>query len=321
MRIVILDGHTLSQGRPVWGSIASQGDLTVYDRTTREQLADRARDAEVLLTNKTPLRQEILDRLPALRYVAVMATGYNCVDVDAARRRGIPVSNVPEYGTDSVAQFTFALLLELCHRVGDHHRAVQEGDWARAPDWCFWKHPLVELSGLQMGIVGFGRIGRKVGEIAHAFGMGVLAASRSRQEPPSYRPFAWKSVPAIFEEADVVSLHCPETAETRGFVTSELLRRMKKSAWLLNTARGSLIDERSLAAALNQGILAGAALDVVAEEPIRPDNPLLQAQNCLLTPHLAWATEAARRRLIAETAGNLAAFREGRPRNVVNAGP
>ena len=308
MRIVVLDGYTLSQGKAVWGSIASQGELTVHDRTTREQLLERARDAEVLLTNKTPLRQDLLEQLPALKYIGVMATGYNVVDVQAARRRGIPVSNVPEYGTDSVAQLTIALLLELCHHVGDHHRAVRDGEWTHAPDWCFWKHPLVELSGLKMGIVGYGRIGRKVGEIARALGMEVTAASRSQKE----------SIPSIFAEADVVSLHCPETPETRGFVTAELLRRMKKSAFLLNTSRGSLIDEKSLAAALNDGVLAGAALDVVSLEPIRADNPLLHARNCILTPHLAWATEAARGRLISETAGNLAAFREGRPRNVVN---
>lgn len=318
MRIVILDGFTLGQGRDVWGSIASQGELTIHDRTPADQIVDRLRDAEVALTNKVPLRQETLDRLPELKYIAVMATGYNIVDIDAARRRGIPVSNVPEYGTDSVAQMTFALLLELCHHAGDHDRAVKEGAWSASPDWCFWRHPLIELSGLKMGIVGFGRIGRKVGEIAHAFGMTVLAASRSKPSTPSYEPFAWKTVPEIFEEADVVSLHCPETPETKGFVTSALLSRMKKPAFLVNTSRGSLIDEPSLAAALNEGVLAGAALDVVSKEPIRPDNPLLHARNCLLTPHLAWATEAARRRLIAETAGNLAAFREGCPRNVVN---
>src|SRR2546426_3958278 len=266
MRIVILDGYTLSQGREVWAPVAAQGELTVYDRTPAEQIVERARDAEVVLTNKTPLGKETLERLPALRCVAVTATGYNCVDVDAARGRGIPVSNVPEYGTDSVAQHTFALLLELCHQVGDHDRAVKEGAWSASPDWCFWRHPVVELAGLKMGIVGFGRIGRKVGEIAHAFGMEVLAASRSRQTTPTYRPFSWKSIPEIFEEADVVSLHCPETAETRRLVTSQLLSRMKKTARLLNTSRGSLVDEAALAAALNQGLLAGAALDVVAQE-------------------------------------------------------
>lgn len=308
MRIVLLDGFTLSQGRPVWGPFARQGDLVVHDRTPVDQIVDRARGADILLTNKAPLSRDTLERLPSLRYISVIATGYNCVDVAAARRRGIPVSNVPEYGTDSVAQLTFALLLELCHHVGDHHRAVRGGEWTTAPDWCFWKHPLVELAGLKMGIIGFGRIGRKVGEIARAFGMEVLAASRSGKE----------SIPRIFEEADVVSLHCPETPETKGFVTAGLLGRMKASAFLLNTSRGSLIDEKSLAAALNDGVLAGAALDVVSQEPIRPDNPLLEARNCILTPHLAWATEAARARLIAETARNVAAYLEGRPRNVVN---
>jgi glycerate dehydrogenase len=318
MRIVLLDGYTLSQGREVWGSIAAQGDLQVYDRTPVEQIVERSRDAEVLLTNKTPLRRETLEKLPALRYVAVTATGYNIVDVGAARGRGIPVSNVPEYGTDSVAQMTVALLLELCHHVGEHDRAVKAGEWSKSPDWCFWRHSLVELSDLKMGIVGFGRIGRRVAEIANVFGMDILASSRSRQGAPSWPRFAWKSIPELFEEADVVSLHCPETAETRGLVTPSLLRRMKKTAFLLNTSRGGLVDEASLAAALNEGVLAGAALDVVGQEPIRPDNPLLEARNCILTPHLAWATEAARRRLIEETARNLAAFREGRPRNVVN---
>lgn len=314
MRIVLLDGYTLSQGREVWSSIAAQGDFTVFDRTPAEQVVERVREADVVLTNKTPLRRETLEKLPALRYIAVTATGYNVVDVEAARGRGIPVSNVPEYGTDSVAQMTFALLLELCHHVGDHDRAVKAGEWSKAPDWCFWKHSLVELSGLKMGIVGFGRIGRRVAEIARAFGMDVLASSRSRQG----ENVTWKSIPEIFAEADVVSLHCPETPETRGLVTAQLLSRMKKTAFLLNTSRGGLIDEAALAAALKEGVLAGAALDVVSQEPIRPENPLLQARNCLLTPHLAWATEAARRRLIEETARNLAAFREGRPRNVVN---
>jgi len=318
MRIVVLDGFTIAQGQDLWAPLRAHGELVVHDRTPADRIVERARDAQVVVTNKTPLARETLGQCPALRYVAVMATGYNCVDVQAARERGIAVSNVPEYGTDSVAQLTIALLLELCHRVGDHDRAVKAGEWSAAPDWCFWKHPLVELSGLKMGIVGYGRIGRKVGEIAHALGMEVLAASRSRRDAPAAKPFAWKSVPELFEEADVVSLHCPETPETRGFVTPALLGRMKKTAWLLNTSRGSLIDEAGLAAALNEGRPAGAALDVAAVEPIRPDNPLLRAKNCLLTPHLAWATEAARKRLIEETTRNVAAYREGQPRNVVN---
>lgn len=318
MRIVILDGFTLSRGKDVWGAIASQGSLSVHDRTPPDLVLERAKDAEAVLVNKTKLTADALGRLPALRYVGVLATGYNCVDVEAARRRSVPVANVPEYGTDSVAQLTMALILELCHHAGDHDRAVKGGAWAASPDWCFWNHPLVELSGLTLGIVGFGRIGRRVAEIAHAFGMEILAAARSRRDPPACARFSWGSVSEVFEKADVVSLHCPETAETRGFVNAELLGRMKRSAWLVNTSRGGLVDERALAAALNDGRLAGAAVDVVSEEPLRPENPLLQARNCLITPHLAWATDAACARLIAEAAKNLAAFREGRPRNVVN---
>lgn len=318
MRIVALDGYTVSQGQDLWGPIAAEGELTVHDRTAPDRIVERAAGAEVVLTNKAPLSRETLERLTGLRYVAVMATGYNCVDSRAARDRGIPVSNVPEYGTDSVAQHTIALLLELAHRAGDHDRLVKEGAWSRSADWCFWKHPQVELAGRTLGIVGFGRIGRRVGEIAHALGMGVLAASRSRRDPPSYMPFAWKSVEEIFAEADVVSLHCPETPETRGFVTGALLGRMKPTAWLLNTARGTLVDERALAQALRDERLAGAALDVVATEPIAADHPLLQAPRCILTPHLAWASQAARGRLIEETARNVAGFRQGKLRNVVN---
>ena len=318
MKIVILDGYALSQGKDLWAPLRAEGELTVYDRTAPAQVVERAQGAPILINNKAALTREVLARLPELRYVAVMATGYNCVDTAAARERGIPVSNVPEYGTDSVAQHTFALLLELAHRAGEHDRLVREGEWTRSPDWCFWRHPQVELSGLKMGIVGFGRIGRRVGELAHAFGMEVLAAARHRKDAPPWQPFAWKSIDEVFAEADVVSLHCPETAETRGLVTAARLARMKPTAWLLNTARGSLVDETALAAALRDGRPAGAALDVVSAEPIRAEHPLLGLPNCLLTPHLAWASEAARGRLVAETARNIAAFRQGKPRNVVN---
>jgi glycerate dehydrogenase len=318
MRIVVLDGFTIAQGQDLWGPLRAHGEVVVHDRTPADRIVEHLEGAEIALTNKAPLTRDTLGKLPALKYVAVIATGYNCVDVAAAKERGILVSNVPEYGTASVAQLTIALLLELCHHAGDHDRAVKAGEWSASPDWCFWKSPLVELSGLKMGIIGFGRIGRKVAELAHAFGMEVLAAARSRREAPSYPRFAWKSVEEIFAEADVVSLHCPETPMTKGFVNAALLARMKKSAWLLNTSRGSLIDEASLAAALNEGRLAGAALDVVSVEPIRPDNPLLRAKNCLLTPHLALATESARRRLLEQTTGNVIAFLKGEPRNVIN---
>lgn len=318
MIIVVLDGYTLNPGDNPWDALAELGALTVYDRTAPELIVPRARDAAVVLTNKTPLMADTLAQLPRLRFISVLATGYNVVDVAAARAQGIAVANVPEYGTDSVAQHVFALVLELAHRVGAHDAAVHAGAWTAAPDFCFWQSPPIELAGLTMGIVGFGRIGRRVGELAHALGMQVIAASRSRREPPAYRPFRWGNIPAVFAGADIVSLHCPLTEETTAFVNRDLLRRMKPSAWLINTARGGLVDEAALADALNAGRLAGAAVDVVSEEPIGATNPLLGARNCLITPHMAWGSLAARRRLMAATVENVRAFLAGRPINVVN---
>ncbi|NQU11328.1 D-2-hydroxyacid dehydrogenase [bacterium] len=318
MRIVVLDGHTLNPGDNPWEAVAALGDLTVHERTPPDQIVARARDAEIVLTNKTPLTAATLADLPRLRFVAVLATGYNIVDVTAARQRGVPVANVPVYGTDAVAQFVFALLLELCHHVGAHHAAVHGGRWTRSADFCFWDHPLRELAGSTIGIVGFGRIGRRVGEIAHAFGMSVLAADQVQDRSPQNQPFAWRSVDEIFAEADVVSLHCPLTDQTTGLVNAVRLARMKPDALLINTARGPLVVEGDLADALNAGRIAGAAVDVVAVEPIRADNPLLTAKNCLITPHIAWATLAARRRLMQTTAENVVAFLAGTPQNVVN---
>ncbi len=318
MRIVVLDGHTLNPGDNSWDAVAALGELTVHDRTGPEQIVERAAAAEIVLTNKVPLTAETLEQLPRLRFIAVTATGYNMVDVAAARGRGIPVANVPEYATDCVAQTVFALLLELCHRVGYHNAAVKAGKWARCADFCFWDWPLVELAGKRMGIVGFGRIGRRVGRIAHALGMEVLACDVSRDRPPEYRPFAWMEAGELFAAADVVSLHCPETPATAGMVNRELLERMKPRALLINTARGPLVVEADLAAALNAGRIAAAAVDVVAVEPIRLDNPLLSARNCIITPHIAWAALAARRRLMAATAENVAAFLAGKRVNVVN---
>jgi len=240
------------------------------------------------------------------------------VDTAAARKRGVPVSNVPTYGTDSVAQFTFALLLELCHHVGRHSELVYAGQWQRCVDYSFWDSPLVELAGRTMGIVGFGRIGRRVGEVAHAFGMGVLAHDARPAEPPAYRPFAFAPLEEVFARSDVVSLHCPLTAESEGLVGERLMGLMQPHAFLINTARGGLVREADLAAALNAGRIAGAAVDVVSAEPIRADNPLLAAKNCLLTPHIAWATLAARRRLMETTARNIEAFLRGVPIHVVN---
>ncbi|MBI4517905.1 MAG: D-2-hydroxyacid dehydrogenase [Deltaproteobacteria bacterium] len=318
MKLVVLDGYTLNPGDNPWAALARLGELTVYDRTAPELTVERARPAEIVLTNKTPLSAATLAQLPVLRFIGVLATGFNVVDTEAARARGIAVSNVPEYGTNSVAQHVFALVLELCHGVGRHNAAVHAGEWSRARDFCFWEAPPLELAGLTMGIAGFGRIGRRVGELAHAFGMNVIAAGGSRRDPPNYEPFAWVEMPELFARADVVSLHCPLAADNHEFVNRELLGRMKPSAFLINTARGGLVHESALAEALNAGKLAGAAADVVSVEPIRPDNPLLHARNCLITPHLAWGSLAARRRLMAITVQNVAAFLAGRPINLVN---
>lgn len=318
MRIVVLDGDVLNPGDNPWDDVAKLGEFAVYDRTPDDLIIERARDAEVIVTNKTALLAETIGRLPKLRFITVLATGHDVVDAEAARRRGIPVSNVPDYATDSVAQFVFALLLELCHHVGEHDRAVKDGEWSRSGEFCFWKTPLVELCGKRMGIVGFGRIGRRVGELAHAFGMDVLASRVRESDPPEYEPFAWRTVPEIFAEADVVTLHCPQTAENTGVVNADLLGRMKPGAFLINTARGGLVVEQDLADALNAGRIAGAAADVAAAEPIAAESPLLTARNCILTPHIAWAALAARRRLMKTTARNIAAFITGSPINVVN---
>jgi len=318
MQIVVLDGYTLNPGDNPWDALARYGELAVFDRTPPDQVVTRAADAAIVLTNKTVLTAEAIAALPSLRFIAVLATGYDVVDIAAARRRGIPVANVPEYGTTAVAQHTFALLLELCHRVGDHARAVAAGEWTRATDFSFWLAPPVELDGRTMGIVGFGRIGQRVAALAHAFGMRVIANSRSRGNPPDYPGFAWRSIPELFAEADVISLHCPLTADNAQFVNSELLAHVQRSALLLNTARGGLIDAAALAAALDAGTLAGAGLDVLSTEPPRAGNPLLTARNCIITPHLAWASLPARRTLMAATVRNVEAFLAGAPINVVN---
>jgi glycerate dehydrogenase len=316
--IVVLDGHTLNPGDNPWTPVSNLGSLTVYDRTAESEILPRAADAEILLTNKTPLTAETIGQLGRLKFIAVLATGYNIVDVQAARKRGIAVSNVPEYGTDSVAQFAFALLLELCHHVALHDAAVKAGEWTNNIDWSFWKTPLIELVGKKMGIVGFGRIGRRVGELAHAFKMEVLAFDPVHAAEPSYRPFRWCELEEAFAEVDVITLHSPQTAENAGMVNRALLRRMKPQAFLINASRGGLVVEKDLADALNDGIIAGAALDVVSTEPIRGDNPLLTARNCIITPHIAWAALAARQRIMQTAAGNVAAFLAGKPTNVVN---
>lgn len=318
MKIVVLDGFTLNPGDNPWLPVESAGEVTVYDRTPADKIIARALPADIILTNKTPLTAATLAQLPNLKFVSVLATGYNVVDVQAARKRHIPVSNVPVYSTDSVAQFVFALLLELCHHVGEHDARVKKGEWTNNPDFCFWKTPLVELAGKTMGLVGFGRIGRRAGALAHAFGMNVLAYDVVPGGNPDFTPFAWASLHEVFTRADVVSLHCPQTGDNTGFVNKSLLAKMQPHAFFINAARGGLVNEQDLADALNAGKLAGAAVDVVSIEPIQADNPLLKAKNCLITPHVAWASLAARRRLMQTTADNIAAFIKGQPINVVN---
>jgi len=315
MKIVILDGHTANPGDVSWDAVAALGELTVHDRTSDADIVPRARDADVVLTNKTVLTREVIASLPDLKCICVLATGYNVVDVAAARDHGVAVCNVPEYSTPNVAQAVFALLLELTNRVGHHDRAVHEGRWTACADFCFWDGDLVELAGLTLGVVGYGRIGQAVARVGRAFGMRILAHRRSHAGPVEGGEAV--DLDRLFAESDVVSLHCPLTPDTAGLVNAARLARMKRTAFLVNTARGGLVDEADLAAALDSGTIAGAGLDVLSVEPPPASNPLLRARNCVITPHVAWATRDARRRLIAVTAGNVAAFRAGTPRHVV----
>jgi glycerate dehydrogenase len=318
MTIVVLDGYTLNPGDNPWTGVEALGSVTVYDRTPADQVVTRARDAQIILTNKTPLTRAILEQLPELRFIAVLATGYNVVDIAAARERGIPVSNVPVYGTDAVAEFVYALALNVYRAPQQHADLVRAGAWAASGDFSFWRSSLTELAGKTMGIVGFGRIGRRVGELAAAFKMHVLAHDTYHGSPPAYS-FQWSEIDELFASSDVVTLHCNQTPENTGMVNRSVLARMKPGALLINTARGGLVNEKDLADALAAGRPAAAALDVVSAEPIATDNPLFTAKNALITPHIAWAAVEARRRLMATTVENIAAFQSGSPINVVNA--
>lgn len=318
-KIVCLDGRTLNPGDLDWTPFEALGEFVTHDRTAGAEVVARAADAEILLTNKTVLTREHLAKLPALTYIGVLATGVNVVDLEAASTRNILVTNVPAYGARSVAQMAFAHLLHLTQRVGDHARGVREGRWVRSPDFCYWDFPLVELDGLTMGIIGFGKIGRAMGALARAFGMRVLACGRG--VPPGERDGArFVSLDELLRASDVVSLHCPLTPETERLINRDRLALMKPTAFLLNTSRGPLVDEAALAEALNAGRLAGAGLDVLAVEPPAASNPLLTANNCFVTPHIAWATRAARARLLRIAADNLRAFLAGKPQNAVNRG-
>ncbi|MGI6668942.1 MAG: D-2-hydroxyacid dehydrogenase [Acetivibrionales bacterium] len=317
MKIVILDGYTENPGDLSWEGFASLGELTVYDRTRREEIIPRIGDAEIVITNKTPLDAEIFDACPSIRYVGVLATGYNVVDVEAAAKRNIIVTNIPTYGTAAVAQFTFALLLEVCHHVWKHYEAVKAGEWARRGDFCFWDYPLIELAGKTMGIIGFGRIGQNVAKIAQSFGMNVLAASRHQDKSLESETLRYATPDELLEKSDVISLHCPLTSSTKGIINKDTIAKMKDGVILINTARGPLIVEEDLKEALCSGKVAYAAVDVVSVEPITDDNPLLSAPNCIITPHIAWAPKESRKRLMDIAVDNLKAFLSDNPVNTV----
>lgn len=316
MKIVILDAYAANPGDLSWDEFAALGELTVYDRTAQEDAAARIGDAEVVFINKVRLTDEIFAACPNLKLVSILATGYNIVDLAAAKRRGITVCNVPGYSTRAVVQMTFALLLEICQQVGLHSGAVHTGRWQSCPDFCFWDRPLIELDGKTMGIVGYGAIGSAVGTVAQALGMKLLVTARHEKPVPEGARFV--SLPELLAQSDVVSLHCPQTAENARMIDAGALAQMKDGAILLNTARGGLLDEQAVADALRSGKLLAAGMDVVSAEPIRADNLLLTAPNCFLTPHIAWAPLETRRRLQAISAENLRAFLAGKPQNVVN---
>ena len=316
MRIVALDGYTLNPGDLSWDPIRELGEFVTHDRTPADQIVGRTRGAAVALTNKVPFDAKTIESLPDLKLIAVTATGYNIVDTVAAKSRGVLVCNVPEYGTPNVAQHVFALLLELATRTGHHARTVREGRWSASPDWCYWDYPLVELNGLTLGIVGYGRIGHAVAHIARAFGMRVIVG---RRNPSGFEEgVAFVDRESLARESDVISLHCPLTPDNAKMINAGFLAKMKPTAFLINTARGGLVDEADLAQALNDGRIAGAGLDVLTAEPPKADNPLLTAKNCIITPHIAWASRPARGRLMRVTAQNIRAFLDGSPTNVVN---
>ncbi|QDU71361.1 D-2-hydroxyacid dehydrogenase [Mucisphaera calidilacus] len=316
MKIVVTDGVTLNPGDLSWEQLADLGNCDIYDNSTPEENLQRCRDADIVLTNKVVFDKDTLEQLPSLKLISVTATGYNIIDTTTASQRNVVVTNVPAYSTQSVAQMTFALILELCQHVGHHSQTVHEGRWSRSPNFCYWDKPLIELAGRTLGIVGTGRIGSESAQIAKAFGMNVIATNRTGN--PGDTGLTIVDRDELFARSDIVSLHCPLTNDNEQFVNQTLLTTMKPSAFLINTSRGQLINEQHLADALNSEQIAGAGLDVLATEPPAPDNPLLTAKNCVITPHIAWATRAARSRLMDIAVDNVKAFLQGSPRNVVN---
>lgn len=318
MKIVILDGYTENPGDLSWGGIEALGDLTVYDRTPSDQIVERIGDAKAVYVNKVPITKETIQACPNMKFIGVLATGYNVVDTEAAKEAGIVVTNIPTYGTDAVAQYTMALLLELCHHVGEHSDAVKKGDWTNNKDWTFWNYPLIELAGKTLGIIGFGRIGQRTAEIAQAFKMNILAYDEYPNKDLESDNCKYVSLDELLADSDVISLHCPLFPSTEGIINKDTISKMKDKVLIINTSRGPLIVEEDLKNALNSGKVAGAAVDVVSTEPIQMDNPLLEAKNMIITPHIAWAPKESRQRLMDVAVDNLKAFIDGTPQNVVN---
>lgn len=318
MKIIVLDGYTLNPGDISWEGLEKLGELTVYDRTRPEEIVQRIGDGEIVYTNKTPLTKETLKACPGIKFIGVLATGYNVVDVEAARALGIQVANIPTYGTAAVAQFAIGLLLELCHHIGEHSDCVKRGEWSSNPDWCFWKHPLVELAGKTMGVIGFGRIGQETARIAQALGMKILAYDAFQRPELETETCHYADLDTLLAQSDVISLHCPLFPETEGIINKETIGKMKDGVMIINDSRGPLIVEEDLRDALNSGKVAGAAVDVVSTEPIRMDNSLLEAKNVIITPHIAWAPRESRQRLMDIAVNNLKCFLEGAPVNIVN---
>lgn len=316
-KIVILDGYTENPGDLSWKGFEELGGLTVYERCEASRIAELIGDAEIVYTNKSPVTRETMDACPNIEYIGVLATGYNIVDVAAAKEKGIPVSNIPTYGTAAVGQFAIAMLLEICQHVAHHSEAVHQGRWESCPDWCFWDYPLIELAGKTMGIIGFGRIGQTTGRIAKALGMNVIAFD-SQQNDSGREIGEYVELDALFSRSDVISLHCPLFPETQGIINRESIAKMKDGVIILNNSRGPLVVEKDLADALNRGKVYAAGVDVVSKEPISPDNPLLKAKNCIITPHISWAPRESRQRLMDIAVNNLKSYLDGKPENIVN---
>lgn len=318
MKIVVLDGYTLNPGDLSWEGISKLGELVVYDRTPADKTIERINNAEIILTNKVLLTREILLRTPSVKYIGVIATGYNVVDIEAAKELGIIVTNIPAYSTASVAQLVFAFILELCHHVGEHNAEIHIGAWTNSIDFSFWNYPLIELAGKTLGIIGFGAIGQATANIATAFGMNVLYYSRTRRPEHESEKIKFAKMEDVLSKSDFISMHCPLTNETKGLINKETITKMKDGAFLINTSRGDILIEQDVADALNYGKLAGVGVDVVSVEPIKENNPLLKAKNCIITPHFAWAATESRARLMTILTSNIKAFIDKKPINVVN---